>query len=226
MNSGNPYTHSLTQAGFATFGTPHLCSLLGQAANCALKAVWYHKWYVHRTLRPEAYSGLVHWTMTGKAKYPVHPQILSSHAVDQVFRKYGTYFLPVAYVEGCPQHPSYGQGHAAIAGACVTILKAFFNTDSIVFPNPVQASSDGLSLVPYMGSDASHMTLGNELNKLAGNISLARNFAGIHWRSDYDQALRLGETVAISLLRDQRMTFNERFKGFTFSKFDSTQANV
>lgn len=226
LNSGNPYNHSLTQTGFATFGAPHLFSLLGQAANCALRAVWYHKWFVHRTLRPEAYGGLVHWTMTGKAKFPVHPDALNSEAVDRVFQKFGTYFLPQAYVEGCPQHPSYGQGHAAIAGACVTILKSFFHTDSIAFPYAVQASGNGLSLVPYTGSDHDQLTLTNELHKLAGNVSLGRNMAGIHWRSDYHEALFLGEVVAISLLRDQRETFNESFKGFTFTKFDGTQATV
>lgn len=226
MNSGNPYNHSLTQSGFATFGAPHLCSLLGQAANCALKAVWYHKWFVHRTLRPEAYGGLVHWTMTGKAKYPIHPEVLDSQAVDQVFRKHGTYFLPQAYVEGCPQHPSYGQGHAAIASACVTVLKAFFDTDSTAFPSPVQATRDGLSLVAYTGVDRDQLILTNELHKLAGNISLGRNIAGIHWRSDYDQAIFLGEAVALSLLRDQRMTFNESFSGFTLTKFDGTQVIV
>jgi hypothetical protein len=70
------------------------------------------------------------------------------------------------------------------------------------------------------------MTLTNELNKLAGNISLGRNFAGIHWRSDYDQALLLGETVAISLLRDQKLTFNEDFQGFTFTNFYGAQITV
>ena len=55
---------------------------------------------------------------------------------------------------------------------------------------------------------------------------MARNMAGIHWRSDYDQALLLGEMVAISLLADQRATFNETFSGFTFTKFDGTTVTV
>src|SRR5438132_8173875 len=50
--------------------------------------------------------------------------------------------LPSAYPEGCPQHPSYAEGHGAIAGACVTVLKAFFNENSVI-PNPVVASDDG-----------------------------------------------------------------------------------
>jgi hypothetical protein len=181
---------------------------------------------VHRTLRPEAYGGLVHWTMNGIRKYPLHPDVLNSQAVAKVFSKHGSYLLPQAYPKGCPQHPSYGQGHAAIAGACVTILKAFFSTDTVIFFNPVEASPEGFSLVPYKGSDAWQMSVTNELHKLAGNMGMARNMAGIHWRSDYDQALLLGEMVAISLLRDQRATFNEAFSGFTFSKFDGSTITV
>lgn len=226
LNPGNPYEKSSTQEGFQTFGGPHVLSLLAEVSNRALKAVWFHKWYVHRTLRPEAYGGLVHWTMAGNRKYPLHSDVLNSQAVAKVFSKYGSYLLPQAFPEGSPQHPSYGQGHAAIAGACVTILKAFFSTDSVIFFNPVEASADGLSLAPYKGSDAWQMSVTNELNKLAGNIGMARNLAGIHWRSDHDQALLLGENVALSLLRDQGATFNESFAGFTFAKFDGTIVTV
>lgn len=226
LNPGNPYEKSSTQEGFQTFGGPHVLSLLAEVSNRALKAVWYHKWYVHRTLRPEAYGGLVHWTMTGKRSYPIRADVLNSKAAAQVFSKHGTYLLPQAYPEGCPLHPSYGQGHAAIAGACVTILKAFFATDNVMFYDPVEASADGLALVPYKGPDVWQMSVTNELHKLAGNISMGRNFAGIHWRSDYDQALLLGESVAISILRDQRATFNEKFDGFTFTKFDGSKVTV
>jgi hypothetical protein len=226
LNVGNPYEKSATQEGFQTFGGPHVLSLLAEVSNRALKAVWFHKWYVHRTLRPEAYGGLVHWTLTGKRKYPLHADVLNSKAVVEIFDKHGSYLLPLAYPEGSPQHPSYGQGHAAIAGACVTILKAFFSTDSVVFSNPIEVTPDGLDLVPYQGSDAWQMSVTNELHKLAGNIGLARNLAGIHWRSDYDQALQLGEMVATSLLADQRATFNESFAGFTFTRFDGTTTTV
>jgi len=50
--------------------------------------------------------------------------------------------------------------------------------------------------------------------------------AAVHWRSDADQALLLGEAVAISILRDQRSTYNEPFSGFTFTKFDGTVITV
>lgn len=64
----------------------------------------------------------------------------------------------MAYPEGCPIHLAYPAGHAVIAGAGVTILKAFFN-ESFIIPHPVIASSDGLSLLPYSGPD---LTIGGE----------------------------------------------------------------
>ncbi|MBU1357313.1 MAG: hypothetical protein KKC79_01700 [Gammaproteobacteria bacterium] len=40
----------------------------------------------------------------------------------------GTMLLPMAFTAGSPTHPAYGAGHATVAGACVTVLKAFFMT--------------------------------------------------------------------------------------------------
>lgn len=61
---GNPYRDSRNQEGFATFGGPHILSLVCEVATRALKAVWRQKWFVHRRLRPEAYGGLVHLSRT------------------------------------------------------------------------------------------------------------------------------------------------------------------
>jgi hypothetical protein len=44
--------------------------------------------------------------------------------------------LPMAFQEGSPMHPSYGAGHATVAGACVTILKAFFDGDVVRIGTP------------------------------------------------------------------------------------------
>jgi hypothetical protein len=225
FNPGNPYLAIANQSGVQTFGAQHILDLLGEVSNRALKAMWYQKWFVHRALRPIAYGGLVHNTITGVAKYPVHRDVLNSQAVGQIFSKYSSYLLPVAYPEGGPQHPSYAEGHGVIVGACVTALKAFFN-ESFVIPSPMVASDDGQSLVPYTGSDAGQITVGGELNKLANNVALGRDMAGVHWRSDAEQGLLLGEKVTISILRDQRHTYNEPFNGFTFTKFNGVPITV
>ena len=225
LNPGNPYLASKNQVGVQTFGSQYILDLLGEVTNRALKAMWYQKWFVHRTLRPAKFGGLVHNTITGVAKYPINHEVLNSQAVAQTFAKYGTYLLPAAYPEGGPQHPAYGEGHGVIAGACVTALKAFFD-DTFVLPSPIIASDDGQTLVPYTGADAGQITVGGELNKLASNVALGRDMAGVHWRSDAKEALLLGEAVTISILRDQRSTYNEPFDGFTFTKFDGRTITV
>lgn len=225
LNPGNPYLSIVNQSGVQTFGPQHIVDLLGEVTNRALKAMWHQKWFVHRALRPIAYGGLVHNTITGVAKYPVDTEVLDSQAVSRIFSEYGSYLLPAAYPEGNPLHPSYGEGHGVIAGACVTALKAFFN-ESFVIANPVVASDDGQSLVLYSGSDAGEITVGGELNKLASNVALGRDMAGVHWRSDAAQGLLLGEAVTISILREQRETYNEPFNGFTFTKFDGTTVTI
>ena len=225
MNSGNPYVKSSNQVGFGTFGPPAIAAAVAEIASLALKAVWYQKWYVHRRLRPEAYGGLVHNYLTRGQKYPIHGDVVNSAAIAQVQKQTGGFLLPMAFPEGCPLHPSYGAGHATVAGACVTILKALFD-ESAVFPNPVVATADGSSLVPYTGANADRLTVGGELNKLAANIGVGRNIAGVHWRSDYVESLKLGEGVAIAVLKDQRLTYGETFNGFTFTKFDGTKITV
>ena len=114
---------------------------------------------------------------------------------------------------------------ATVAGACVTILKAWFD-ESFVLPDPVVASADGSALLPYSGRDAGSLTVGGELNKLAANIPAGRNFAGIHWRTDFSEALKLGEAVAIGILQDQKNTYKESFDGFSLTKFDGTTITV
>jgi hypothetical protein len=222
-NPRNPYLRLRKQAAFATFGEPHFLTMHGEFALRALKAVWYAKWFVHRTLRPEAYGGLVQMTKTRQASYPIHDNTLNSRALDQTYAKFGSYFLSSAYPEGCPLHPSYPQAHACVAGACATFLKAAFD-GRVQFNTlrPVQiASEDGLSLIPYTESDANLITVNGEINKLASNIGMARNFAGVHWRSDYSEALKLGEAVAISILREQKPLYRrENFSGFTFTNFE------
>lgn len=222
FNQANPYNSSKNQVGFGTFGGENVLTLLCEIATRALKAQWFQKWRVHRRLRPEAYGGLVHLRMEENANYPIYNEILESYVLQQVYSQYGTYLLPLAYPEGSPLHPSYGAGHATVAGACVTILKAWFD-ENFVIPNPVIASSDGSTLLPY---DGPTLTLGGELNKLASNIALGRDHAGVHWRSDTYASLLLGEQIAISVMRDQRITYNEDFQGFTFTKFDGTQITV
>jgi hypothetical protein len=213
FSEGVPYRRSATQIGFGTFGGPHILSLVAEVATRALKAVWYQKWFVHRRLRPEAFAGLVHQTRTGRS-YPVSRDVLNSPALDALYSRNGTYLLPVIAPEGCPTHPSYGAGHATVAGACVTILKAWFDS-SWELPRSVVPDSSGTALSSYAGPA---LTVGNELDKLAANVAIGRNGAGFHYRSDYWESVKLGEKIAVGILEEQRETYREicsfSFRGF------------
>jgi hypothetical protein len=219
--AGNPYATSATQIGFGTFGGPHILSLVTEVATRALKAVWYQKWFVHRRLRPEAFAGLVHNRRTGAANYPVSQDILNSSAPDAVYSRFGSYLLPLEAPEGCPTHPSYGAGHATVAGACVTILKAWFE-GTYVLPRTWVPDASGTSLLPY---PAVPLTVENELNKLAANVAIGRNAAGFHYRSDYWQSLLLGERIAIDILEEQRNMYRELYT-FTFRGFEGQTVTV
>ena len=225
LNPGNPYIGSRTQGGFGTFGGGDFASTINEVASRALKAVWFQKWYVHRRLRPEATSGLVHLIKTGQGSNVscnLNSTFLNSQAVQQSFSKYGTYLLSQAYPEGCPTHPSYPTGHGTVGGACITVLKFFFN-GNFVIPNPVMSSDDGLSLQPYTGSQ---LTVNGELAKLGHNVSFGHGIhAGIHYRSDTDQSLLLGEAVALGVLRDKAACYHEKFS-VTLTKFDGTTTTI
>lgn len=218
----NPYKTSATQGAFVNFGGPEVLDLVAKASGCALKAAWFQKWGVHRRSRPEDFAGRVHNQMTARRSYGLHPEVLNSTAAAETFSRFGTYLLPLAYPEGSPTHCSYPAGHAVIAGACVTILKAFFD-ENFVLPSPVVPSSDGSTLLPYRGAS---LTIGGELDKLASNISIGRNIAGVHWRTDGDCGMRLGEELAIGILRDYRKTRPEPISNFTFTSFDGDAVSV
>ncbi len=64
--------------------------------------------------------------------------------------------------------------------------------------------------------------MGNKLTKLAANTAVGRDHAGVRWRTDYAESLKLGVDVAISVQADQRLCYNEDFNGFTFTRFDGT----
>jgi hypothetical protein len=228
LNPGNPYIGSRTQNGFGTFGAPDFAGTLTEVATRALKAVWYQKWQVHLRARPEATGGLVHLIKTGQGNNTdgkLSNVVMNSVGLQQSFNTYGTWLLSQAFPEGSPTHPSFPTGHGTVAGACITVLK-FFYDGTFLIPNPLVPTDDGLSLVPYTGSDGGELTVNGELNKLGHNVSFGHGIhAGIHWRSDTDVSLKLGEAVALSVLRDRAQTYNEKFT-VHLTKFDGTTATI
>ncbi|HLL82785.1 MAG TPA: hypothetical protein VK420_09040, partial [Longimicrobium sp.] len=64
------------------------------------------------------------------------------------------------------------------------------------------------------------------LNKLAGNIALFRNGAGVHWRTDYTESLPLGEAIAIGLLQEMSLGFNEDDAFFQLTRLDGRKIRI
>ncbi len=239
MNNGIPFKTNIpysssssgggiNQRGFGSWGYPWLFSNLAKLAEPALEMVWFQKWNVHRRMRPELFGGRIQNQKTGAYSYfpPPHNDVLNSTALSKIFNQTGTYLLPQVFIEGSPLHPSYGAGHATVAGACVTFLKCIFQEDYLLnqsFPI-LEPDVSGTTLIPYVG--VGDFTVGGELNKLAGNVALGRDFAGVHWRSDADQSLLLGEDVAISVLKGMKRNYPEPFTGFTFTSFTGEIINI
>jgi hypothetical protein len=217
-NPGSPYVPgmpgALTQNGFNTFGGPDFASTLASVASEALKSVWYQKWFVHLRHRPESGGALVDLLATGQeGTVDAHPSatVLNSKALAACQTQFHSSFLAQAFPEGSPTHPAYPTGHGTVAGACITVLKFFFQ-NNFKIPNPQMPTSDGTALQNYTGADAGDLEVHAELNKLAYNISFGHGIhAGIHWRSDTETSIRLGEAVALSVLQDRARTYNEKF---------------
>jgi len=244
---GFPYP-SKRQGGFVTFGGPHLLTLVSEVAARAMKVVWHQKWQVHLRLRPEAYGGLVHMQLSGppckSAKpYGLHSVVLNSAALAEIRAKYqGNAFLPMPFPSGSPNHPAYGAGHATVAGACVTVLKAWFKGDAPIadpvdlipaesyYPidMPAYRSRNMPGLPTLLGTT---LTVEGELNKIASNVALGRSLGGVHWRSDNTRSLRLGEDIAIVVLaRELRdlaeRSANQHFPSFEFNNFDGEKVVI
>ncbi len=228
----NLETHARQAAGFALYGGPHILTLVTEVATRALKAVRYQKFNNHLRLRPEALAARIHRTSEIETQFPsvgtlfsnladaIEPTVTAVTALNTAAGD-ATSLLPMAFQEGSPMHPSYGAGHATVAGACVTILKAFFDTSCIFVRRGAEdifsRYRDGDTAVEYTGSpDGSSiveatgqtfLSLEGELNKLAANISIARNMAGVHYFSDYYDSLRMGEKIALGILEEQAICY-------------------
>jgi len=222
LSPTNPYRNSRTQFGDITLGSKNILSLVAQASLLGQKGAYFHKWQIHRRLRPECFAGRIDSQATGRREYDIHTDILRCEGLAQTQSQHGSRLLPVAFPEGCPTHPSYPSAHACNAGACATILKAFFDPDYVLL-HPVESTADGSAMEPWRGAD---LTLGNEIDKLANNIALGRDAAGVHYRSDSVRGLFVGEQQALWLLRDYSRIYNEHFDGFIVRRFNGGRVKI
>lgn len=273
IERGFPETRSATRSAFASFGGPHVLSLVTEVATRGLKAVWRQKWMHHRRMRPEVAAALI----TLHADSPGHlgngdladavnaltgqipPALLQAVATRNTslnatsaiqpkpnlsaafpgfpdIQDASNYLLPIAFPEGSPTHPAYGAGHATVAGACVTVLKAFFEmfeADGVTeraWPWTVFTpdfgpgnQNEGGELQP--AADQGGYTVQGELDKLAMNIANARNMAGVHYYTDYYESIRLGERIAVAILEEQASLYDEPIS-MSFTTFDGEPIRI
>jgi len=283
-----------SRQAFATFGGPHILSLVTEIATRCLKAVRRQKYNYHRRARPERLGALLTLEAGAvpggaaqlscdsrrelKAMRTRLDSILSlvnqhnksrradtslrddrpnradnanftqrSHADPHLMNDSGeldpagwhddkNFLLPMAFAEGSPMHPSYGAGHATVAGGCVTMLKAFFNTvdshgNPVAWPTElpvvkVEEGSNGQELRDIKSEFARKpITISGELNKLAANISIGRDMAGVHFYTDYYESLRMGERVATGTLREPLSQIDEPVE-CDFHSFDGDHVHL
>jgi hypothetical protein len=233
---------------FNDFGPLFVEKKVIEASEHGQKAAWHKKWNVHRRLRPEEYGGRVQAMWPGADRegrdlrapeaYPIPDTLLDSEALEKTYDRFGSYLLPQAYAEGSPTHPSYPAGHSVVAGAGVTVLKALFDGDYVIpADEKVVPTADGTELmtaddttderVAFAHDIHDELTVRGELNKLASNMALGRNRAGIHYRSDGIEGLRLGEQAAIRFLEDQlSLPGTPGGIRLTFESFDGERVTV
>lgn len=238
-------------------GGPSMLASVAEASVGALRTAWYAKFNLGMKIRPEVMAQRIHLgkTNTGSllADVPKLKTIcdnanedildLVSEANNSALNCHPpvtNYYLDSQFSEGSPTHPAWPAGHATVAGACTTVLKAYLKThddhgnrrlwSDAASREAVVAVNDGVELAKYHDSDVAEMTVIGELNKLASNVSLGRDFAGVHFRCDGDCGLKMGEEYAIGFLKDKALEFhsstNGAFEGWKLEKFDGTTVKI
>jgi hypothetical protein len=161
----------IEQTGWSPARQGLVWSALDLTIYSALVAAWYFKWLHPRTARRQR---------PHEFDFDTGPNL----DLDVLFDRYPNStgsddgrprpnFPPVpGFIHtspGTPRHPAYPSGHSTYAAAASEILSFFF-------PD-------------YR----------RELDFLADNAGIARLWAGIHWRADHVNGMRLGRAVAFRM---------------------------
>lgn len=216
-----------------TIDGPRLLSLITEVATEALQTVRFQKFSTHRRARPEAIAARIEKASQLSPRIPgLQSMVETLHSIGILEgiksrteelngTDRGTYLLPMAFCEGSPMHPGYGSSHATVAGACVTLLKAFFDPSQPLDAGAggpgraYVANRDGSTLLAVDVEDsqgeATQLTVGGELDKLASNLSAGRSWAGLQTFSDSFESIRLGESIALDLIARKKESFGPAF---------------
>lgn len=255
-NGIKPDTFESTKTtAWTTGGGPDVLGSVAGVAIGALRTAWYHKWSVNMHIRPEVMAQRITFakknpTMVNNIPGMVNALKLAEDYMPDILTSINSkctnytdsaegdlYMLPLMFQEGSPTHPSFPAGHATVSGACCTVLKAMLKTHDHAtharlpwVPEAKISSDDGSILENYQEDDRQSMTIVGELNKLASNVAIGRNWAGVHYRCDGDCGMELGQQYAISYLIDKCKEYHESitdmFEGFVLEKFDGSIVRI
>lgn len=183
-----------TEAGFPEYGGAcWVQTTIGEACGAAMRECWRLKW-LHRRQRPEEL-----WPRAVAGE--LHPAFLE-HA-GWLVERIGEY-LPMVYAPGSPLHPDWPSGHAVLAGAGFTILKAAFADQ------------------PFGGNGSLH----RELDLAAWVMSFGRTAAGIHTRSSLIAGLMLGQHHALQVLAKQNAMSPQPLGDTVIQGFDGQRLRI
>jgi len=231
---------------FAVTGAPDIFASVAHVAGIGLRAAFKVKWWDALKIRPEVLAQRVDMIDRGEYEGMGFPDLgelklnmeYGRETLEAVSSKnellngeagVDSKLLLLQFPEGSPVHPSWVAGHAVVAGACTTVLKAMFRTHDVnggrlKWGSELKHSVNGDDLVDYEGEDGVECTIIGEMNKLASNVSIGRDMAGVHFRCDGDCGMALGEKVAIKYLVDKCKEYYEGdvgiFGGYMLEKFD------
>ena len=225
---GNNVTSAWTDKGF-----PDLLESIAEISLGALRVAWNSKYNITLRLRPEAMAQRIDYIQqeifTGGVFDKIKDNLVyGQETLDKVFSINKNYLLLMMYPEGSPTHPSCPAGHSVVSGACTTVMKAFLKThDSnnkpLPWPSTPKHSIDGDHLLTYDKPD-NKITIIGEINKLASNMAIGRNIAGVHYRADGKYGIVLGETFAIKYLqiklKEYIGLYNGMISSFKLEKFN------
>lgn len=121
-------------------------------------------------------------------------------------------FLPLAGPERQHLNPSDLASHAIVAGALATLLKAVFDTSP-------------RSQLQAVGNSGPSLALEDQVDRLAANVALMRCVTGGYFPAENIQDLRLGQAIALHLLRD-RLEGDNRSAAMAFRDLDGRSLQI
>ena len=213
----SPYTSNTRSQGFVDLAPPDIMTVLAEGCHMALQGAWKHKWW-NMKIRPEELAKEVElYRLNHQNPGGLHTSLINGPIVSKVVAAHGNALLWQCYVEGCPPHPSWPAGHATVAGCCGTLLKAYINPNTRM-PAMYVPHETGRYLVPINVSDygeSQNPKVLDEVDKLISNATFGRDWAGVHYRSDCEFGVYLGEQLALQYLKDKVQSYKQ--DGFVFS---------